>query len=519
MSITIAASLLQAALMLLTLVQSTPDLPQSARDNAIQVTEHAIREATIALTRLGAARPATAGAATLSITNMALATPPGMTMTLQYSNMPRAGVRIINTAGVVVWTQELTQTGAGTLNMPLPITLPEGSYTAQAFGTDNSIYTTSQPYYFAGNVPASIAYNNQSQSSVVAVYTNLPAGVHVNLLWKNPQGQWLQVGESNIAPNGGSGTVSVQITLVDPLTGKVPLGSYKFRIQKTSDITWSLESAPFAFIGGPRTGLWCDITSNKANVVAGEQFILTWTGSQEIKEPVMHRHITGGGKVLVSQNGSMSMTAESGPKIIWFTIGSGGLTGTPNEICSVKMNIVSSTMAAPTVSMEASPSTLGAAQTAMLTWSSTYANRCTLQYDGKEDIVSLSGSRTVTPTHTTAYRFVCTNDPGSGRDGPSAETTAVITIAAPTCTLTTDKSSYKLGEAIVLQWASQNATYASFWQDTSGRDHLLLPGDKLSASGMHTITASVLGNPPVTLLIYNYFNNNACSVVIPVTQN
>ena len=49
MSLASAVVLLQTALSLLTLVNSNPSLPQSMRDNAIAVAQHAISEAHAAL--------------------------------------------------------------------------------------------------------------------------------------------------------------------------------------------------------------------------------------------------------------------------------------------------------------------------------------------------------------------------------------------------------------------------------------------------------------------------------------
>ena len=74
---------------------------------------------------------------------------------------------------------------------------------------------------------------------------------------------------------------------------------------------------------------------------------------------------------------------------------------------------------------------------------------------------------------------------------------------APTCSITSDKSSYTLGENIAFSWTSTNATYAAFVPDTSGKDNLQVPGDKLPASGSQVIPASVLGNPYVTLAVYD----------------
>lgn len=73
---------------------------------------------------------------------------------------------------------------------------------------------------------------------------------------------------------------------------------------------------------------------------------------------------------------------------------------------------------------------------------------------------------------------------------------------ALTCSITTDKSSYNVGDMITYSWKSKNATYA-FWKQepAGGRDHLVLPGDKLSANGSQQVKASVQGNPSVTLML------------------
>jgi hypothetical protein len=88
--------------------------------------------------------------------------------------------------------------------------------------------------------------------------------------------------------------------------------------------------------------------------------------------------------------------------------------------------------------------------------------------------------------------------------------------STPTCSLTSNKSSYILGETITYYWTSKNATHASFQQDTSGKDHLLLPGDKLSVSGSQTANASVIGNPEVILLVGGGVGTGSCRVMVNV---
>ncbi len=129
-----------------------------------------------------------------------------------------------------------------------------------------------------------------------------------------------------------------------------------------------------------------------------------------------------------------------------------------------------------------------------------------LEANGSQEVVaSVVGSPTVTLSV-------------SGVNGASTCNRTIEIIDSPSCTITTDRDSYNYGEEIVLSWNSKNATYATFWQDDSGKDHLSLPGDKLDTSGSQTITANVVGNPFVKLLVHNYNNSGSCSVTIPVNQ-
>lgn len=90
---------------------------------------------------------------------------------------------------------------------------------------------------------------------------------------------------------------------------------------------------------------------------------------------------------------------------------------------------------------------------------------------------------------------------------------------APTCTLTTDKNSYVFGETVRLSWKSVGASYAAFQEDTSGKDYIKLPGDKLNTSGTHSLNADFTGNAPVTLKVYGAYGTGTCSVVIPTVSN
>ncbi|HRH26152.1 MAG TPA: peptidoglycan-binding protein [Candidatus Paceibacterota bacterium] len=87
-----------------------------------------------------------------------------------------------------------------------------------------------------------------------------------------------------------------------------------------------------------------------------------------------------------------------------------------------------------------------------------------------------------------------------------------------TCSVTSDKSAYELGETIVVSWKSENAVYATWQRDDSGKDQLRLPGDRLPTSGSEKIRASVIGSPYVTLAVVNREGKATCTHTVTVTN-
>lgn len=88
----------------------------------------------------------------------------------------------------------------------------------------------------------------------------------------------------------------------------------------------------------------------------------------------------------------------------------------------------------------------------------------------------------------------------------------------PTCTISADKYSYNIGDKITFSYSSDGATYATWIKDASGKDNLYVPGDKLATSGIYTTTATVSGNPSVTLGVYGIGGYSTCTKVIPVSN-
>ncbi|MDP2629152.1 MAG: IPT/TIG domain-containing protein [Candidatus Harrisonbacteria bacterium] len=114
----------------------------------------------------------------------------------------------------------------------------------------------------------------------------------------------------------------------------------------------------------------------------------------------------GSHSVQVRNPSFFSGTTESNAKT--FTVSGSSYVGEAEE-----------ELATPSISFTKS----GAENGTILSWTVTNAQRCVLQYGSQEETVGLSGSKTVSPSVSTEYKLWCANDPGDGKDGPSASET------------------------------------------------------------------------------------------------
>ncbi|MDO8435294.1 MAG: peptidoglycan-binding domain-containing protein [bacterium] len=258
----------------------------------------------------------------------------------------------------------------------------------------------------------------------------------------------------------------------------------------------------------------CVIHAEKSSYRYEDSIILYWS-SQNATYGTFQQDTSGkdtlwlpGDKLAVAGSQTIKANVTGNPVVTLLIYGAGG-----SGSCSTTF-LIEDTASTPVISISAYPHAIGIGQNSTLSWNATNAQRCVLSYDFSQESVSLVGSKVVSPLQTTMYTLWCANDPGTGKDGPSATQSATVYVSAksPSCSITTDKTSYKLGEKIVLTWKGDNATYASFVQDASGKDTLWLPGDKLKAEDSYAATASVTGNPKITLSVYNAIGSATCSV-------
>ena len=192
-------------------------------------------------------------------------------------------------------------------------------------------------------------------------------------------------------------------------------------------------------------------------------------------------------------------------------------------LVSVPFGVLAQTSPEPTCTITANKTLYNYGETITLSWSSQNATYAAFQQDmSGKDALALPGDKLVANGSQTISASVTGNPVVTlliyGGTGNSNSCSVMIPIATsvPTCTLTTNKKAYKLGETITFYWTSQNATYGSWQQSVSSKDNLKLPSDKLPAGGSQTVTADVLGNPHATLLIYGYGGSNSCTATVSV---
>ncbi len=122
---------------------------------------------------------------------------------------------------------------------------------------------------------------------------------------------------------------------------------------------------------------------------------------------------------------------------------------------------------APTSSLNVAPGSITKGETASLSWTSQNATNCDIT--PSIGSVTPQGSMTITPAADTAYRLSC-NGPGGTSDSSASITVAAPPLPkapAPMSILSVTPSSIRQGEAVTLNWSSQNAS-ACIIQPTVG---------------------------------------------------
>jgi hypothetical protein len=149
-----------------------------------------------------------------------------------------------------------------------------------------------------------------------------------------------------------------------------------------------------------------------------------------------------------------------------FKVSDGELSDTMTVHITVNAN-------SPLVTLTADPQTIAPGQSATLSWTSEYAETCTIEPDIGE--VALNGSVDVTPEETTAYTISATGSGGSASD--TVTLTVEQSLASITGTITDAGTDQPLEGAIVLIEAESNAYSDETGPDGSYEIIGVIPGD------------------------------------------
>ena len=179
-----------------------------------------------------------------------------------------------------------------------------------------------------------------------------------------------------------------------------------------------------------------NLTATPTSVNQGSSTTLSWSATNATSVTIDN----GIGSVAVSDSRQVTPTSNT-----TYTATATGGGGTASA--SVSVTVVPK----PAVSIQISPSTIKAGDTATLSWNSSNATSVTL--DNGIGTVAASGSRTITPAASTSYTATATS--------PAGAVTAVATVTVvfpPSITFTANPPNITQGASTTLSWTSTNAT-------------------------------------------------------------
>jgi hypothetical protein len=127
------------------------------------------------------------------------------------------------------------------------------------------------------------------------------------------------------------------------------------------------------------------------------------------------------------------------------------LIGSPGAAVGITIHTPAENQPPPTAALHAAPETIVAGAACTLTWSSEYADTCTIEPGiGRVDT---GGSMTVSPAATTAYTLTASGSGGT----VSSSVTVTVNPPVPTVTLSAVPTYITRGESAVLTWTTSNA--------------------------------------------------------------
>ncbi len=186
--------------------------------------------------------------------------------------------------------------------------------------------------------------------------------------------------------------------------------------------------------------------ANNGTGVAG--ITLTATGEGITKTGVTD---ASGNYSIALRDGTYAITPSNGSDVF----SPQNITVTVSQSVSSQNFKVIDTGVAPTVTLAASPASIMAGSSAVLSWTSTNAASAAID-NGIGDVL-INGSLSVTPAATTTYMITVTNTVLTA----AATAKVTVVVVKPTVTISASPASIEAGGSSTLTWTSTNATSAS----------------------------------------------------------
>jgi hypothetical protein len=184
---------------------------------------------------------------------------------------------------------------------------------------------------------------------------------------------------------------------------------------------------------------------SSATIEAGQSVTLNWNASD-----AQSCLASGGWSGSEPTSGTLSTTPLTATTS--YTLKCTGTGGSASQSAEVQV-----THAAPTITLSASPTTIGAGEGSTLTWATKHAQSCTAGGAWNGPVATSGTWPTGALTNTSDFGLTCT-----GPGGSSTQSVIVtVTNAAPEIQLTANPSTVVSGGSSTLTWSSLNATRCS----------------------------------------------------------
>lgn len=192
---------------------------------------------------------------------------------------------------------------------------------------------------------------------------------------------------------------------------------------------------------GGGSGPVVNFSADKTVVAPGALVTITWS-TQNATSVTITPNVS-------EEAPSLSGTATVAPnQTTTYTISATGPGGTSTKSITITVNVVP-----PTVQLTGSPASIISGQTSTLQWTSTYADKITID-NGVGSVTVPSGTADVQPMATTTYTATATGP------GGSQTSSFTVTLAPPSSlavSLTADPTTIAAGQSSTLSWTSQGA--------------------------------------------------------------